>query len=31
MFNIGDIVMVQGCKDLDPVKCKIMHTHSPSA
>ena len=24
MFKIGDIVMVQGCKDLEPVKCNIV-------
>ena len=24
MFNVGDIVMVQACKDLDPIKCKII-------
>lgn len=24
MFKIGDIVMVQGCKDLEPVRCKIV-------
>lgn len=24
MFKIGDIVMVQGCKDLEPIKAKII-------
>ena len=24
MFKIGDIVMVQGCKDLEPMKCIII-------
>lgn len=24
MFKIGDIVMVGGCKYLEPVKCKIV-------
>lgn len=24
MFKIGDIVMVQGCKDLEPIKAKIV-------
>ena len=24
MFNIGDVVMVQGCKNLEPIKAKII-------
>lgn len=24
MFNIGDVVMVKACKDLEPVKAKII-------
>ena len=24
MFKIGNIVMVQGCKDLEPIKAKII-------